>query len=215
MSCTCRQPVRPEFKDSYNDLLDKPKINGVTLSGNLTAADLGIKAGVQFKIVPQLPVTDIDDATIYLVPVQVGQTDNIYQEWIYINNKWEKIGEPINIQGAGGTNVRVLTLFDIGEKYIDRNAQDIHLNTKADINRLWPWLNLSNDELVICTHGLEVLIYFATGWNFYGFQTSGVPFAVEAIGSIDESFILKFDRIYIDENGNAFIDNPTASRPSL
>jgi hypothetical protein len=103
MSCVCQQPVRPEFKDSYKDLLDKPKINGVTLSGNLTAADLGIKAGAQFKIVQQLPVADIDEATIYLVPVQVGQTDNIYQEWIYINNKWEKIGEPISIEGGSGT----------------------------------------------------------------------------------------------------------------
>lgn len=102
MSCICKSPVRPEFKDSYNDLLDKPQINGVTLSGNLTAADLGIKAGAQFKIVPQLPVTDIEESTIYLVPVQVGQTDNIYQEWIYINNKWEKIGEPISIEGSSG-----------------------------------------------------------------------------------------------------------------
>lgn len=98
MSCICNSPVRPEFKDSYKDLLDKPKINGVTLSGDLTAADLGIKAGAQFKIVQQLPVTDIEETTVYLVPAQVGQTDNIYQEWIYINNKWEKVGEPINIQ---------------------------------------------------------------------------------------------------------------------
>lgn len=101
MPCTCHQPVRPEFKDSYKDLLDKPKINGVPLSGNLTSADLGIKAGAQFKIVQQLPITDIDEATVYLVPVQVGQTDNIYQEWIYINNRWEKIGEPISVQGGG------------------------------------------------------------------------------------------------------------------
>lgn len=209
MSCTCRQPVRAEFKDSYKDLLDKPQINGVTLSGNLTAADLGIKAGAQFKIVSQLPVTDIDETTIYLVPVHVGQTDNIYQEWIYINNKWEKIGEPINIQGAGGTNVRVLTLADIGGGYIDHNAQDIYIETKDDINRLWPWLNLSNDELVICTYGLKVLIRFADGWNIFGNQTSGASFTVGAIGPIDESFLIKFDRIYINKNGDAFIDNPT------
>lgn len=100
MSYICHQPVRPEFKSSYNDLLDKPQINGVTLSGNLTPADIGIKAGAQFKIVPQLPVTNIDESTIYLVPVQVSQTDNIYQEWIYIDNKWEKIGEPISVEGV-------------------------------------------------------------------------------------------------------------------
>lgn len=102
MSCICNSPVRPSFKDSYKDLLDKPSINGVTLDGALTAADLGIKAGAQFKIVTALPITDIDEATVYLVPAQVGQDDNIYQEWIYINNKWEKIGEPINIEPSGG-----------------------------------------------------------------------------------------------------------------
>ena len=92
MPCFCKSPVRPSFKDSYNDLLDQPKVNGVTLRGNLTPADLGIKAGAQFKVVSQLPVTDIDETTVYLVPIQIGQADNIYQEWIYINNKWEKIG---------------------------------------------------------------------------------------------------------------------------
>jgi hypothetical protein len=134
MSCIYRQPVRPEFKDSYKDLLDKPKINGVTLSGNLTAADLGIKAGAQFKIVQELPVTGIDEATIYLVPVEVGQTDNIYQEWIYINNKWEKIGEPITIDT--GTASFVLCTKDIVFKHsgsVDnlsglQNATDLTFN---------------------------------------------------------------------------------------
>jgi hypothetical protein len=101
MSCICQQPVRPEFKSSYKDLLDKPRINSVTLSGDLTAADLGIKAGAQFKIVSRLPdVEDVDVNTVYLVAVSVGGNDNIYQEWIYIDNNWEKIGDPINVGGV-------------------------------------------------------------------------------------------------------------------
>jgi hypothetical protein len=132
MSCICNSPVRPEFKDSYNDLLDKPKINGVTLSGNLTAADLGIKAGAQFKIVAQLPVTDIDEATVYLVPVQVGQTDNIYQEWIYINNKWEKIGEPINIDVGIKTKVISSYRGRISYEYLITHNFDVTL----DLNTL-------------------------------------------------------------------------------
>lgn len=164
MSCTCSSPVRPEFKDSYKDLLDKPsingtvidgnietdnlgikyptldnlpQINGVTLSGNLTAADLGIKAGAQFKIVTALPVTDIDEATVYLVPAQVGQNDNIYQEWIYINNKWEKIGEPINIQTENPT-VKCENLYlDISEDmslFSYSSIKEFFLNPKPELN---------------------------------------------------------------------------------
>jgi hypothetical protein len=139
MSCTCYSPIRPEFKDSYNDLLDKPKINGVTLSGNLTAADLGIKAGAQFKIVPQLPVTDIDEATIYLVPVQVGQTDNIYQEWIYINNKWEKIGEPISIEGGGGIGSinRISVTLDSAASWTTRRSLEAYLEIPLENNKTY------------------------------------------------------------------------------
>lgn len=163
MSCTCIQPVRPEFKDSYKDLLDKPRINnrildgnvlskdlglnysadladkprinGVTLNGNLSLDDLGIKAGAKFKIVPQLPVSDIDDTTIYLVPVQVGQADNIYQEWIYINDAWEKIGEPINIDVGIKTKAISSYVGSISYEYLSDHRFDVilDLNTLNEI----------------------------------------------------------------------------------
>jgi hypothetical protein len=152
MSCTCYQPIRPEFKDSYKDLLDKPQINGVTLSGNLTAADLGIKAGAQFKIVPQLPVTDIDEATIYLVPVQVGQTNNIYQEWIYINNKWEKIGEPISIEGGGGT-------VGITGRYVQLTFGNFPL-ISIDFFNQFSDLNLEDGKIYIAYKGQDHGITF-------------------------------------------------------
>lgn len=85
-----------------------------------------VKAGAQFKIVQQLPTSNIDEATVYIVPVQVGQTDNIYQEWIYINNKWEKIGEPISIQGGDPTYKTVRCNFN-------NNGQDIALLTNGEL----------------------------------------------------------------------------------
>ena len=36
----------PEEASSYSDLTDKPSINGVTLSGNKTTAELGINSAV-------------------------------------------------------------------------------------------------------------------------------------------------------------------------
>ena len=52
-----------------------------------------VSAIPKFKItvVEQLPTTDISASTIYLIPSQSEESD-IFQEWIYVNNKWEKLG---------------------------------------------------------------------------------------------------------------------------
>lgn len=48
--------------------------------------------GIQFSIVEQLPATGAA-GTIYLVQKTVTATGNIYTEWIYVNNKWETLGD--------------------------------------------------------------------------------------------------------------------------
>lgn len=178
MSCICNSPVRPEFKDSYKDLLDKPKINGVTLNGNLTAADLGIKAGAQFKIVTALPITDIDEATVYLVPAQVGQDDNIYQEWIYINGKWEKIGEPINIQPSTESAKVLNANVDISE-FVSDTTNNYVLSNSFN----WPSGTILSDGLYISsTHvypslgeeGLHIRFNISTSYNLYTDDSFGL-----------------------------------------
>ena len=39
-----------------------------------------------------LPTTDISTRTIYLVPKTTAQTNNSFDEYMYINNTWERIG---------------------------------------------------------------------------------------------------------------------------
>lgn len=51
-------------------------------------ADIGFTP----EISESLPTENIDANTIYMIPSQDGEGDNIYEEWMYINNKWEKIG---------------------------------------------------------------------------------------------------------------------------
>lgn len=43
-------------------------------------------------VVQTLPTQDIDTHTIYLVPKQTAGTNDVYDEYLYINNAWEHIG---------------------------------------------------------------------------------------------------------------------------
>lgn len=85
-------------KLSINQLPVLKTINGnsVVGSGNIEL-DLSL-----YKIVESLPVLDIDENKIYLVLSNGGgKTGDIYTEYIYANNKWEKLGEykaEINIE---------------------------------------------------------------------------------------------------------------------
>ena len=46
----------------------------------------------RFEVVSTLPTTDIKTNVIYLIPAASSQTNNIKDEYIYLNNAWEKIG---------------------------------------------------------------------------------------------------------------------------
>ena len=43
------------------------------------------------SVVQALPVSEIDDNTIYMVP-KTGSTGDVYDEYLYVNNVWEHIG---------------------------------------------------------------------------------------------------------------------------
>nr|DAK12196.1 MAG TPA: hypothetical protein [Caudoviricetes sp.] len=61
-------------KTEVNDL-----INGIT--------------SMNVAVVQTLPTSGISATTIYLVPKSTSQTNNAYDEYLYVNNKWEKIGD--------------------------------------------------------------------------------------------------------------------------
>lgn len=44
------------------------------------------------KIVDSLPTSNISTTTVYMIPSQQSSQDNIYDEYMYINESWEKIG---------------------------------------------------------------------------------------------------------------------------
>ena len=64
-------------------------INGKSIeNGNNITIDLTL-----FKVVDTLPVSDIDVNKIYLLPNPAGVDNNTYIEYMYINGRWEVVGE--------------------------------------------------------------------------------------------------------------------------
>ena len=53
----------------------------------------GIETGLlKRSVVASLPSTGIDENTIYMVERTNSETNNVYDEYLYLNNSWEKIG---------------------------------------------------------------------------------------------------------------------------
>lgn len=115
----------------YDDLLDKPTIpvvptnvsaftndsdyqTGAQVSSAISTA-IGDITGVEFEVVQTLPQVG-EAGVIYLVPNQ-GTAPNIYDEYIYVNNAFEKIGT---------------TEIDLSN-YVTETELQTALATKADV----------------------------------------------------------------------------------
>ena len=109
---------KSDFSGNYNDLSNKPTIPTKTSdlsndSGFITNAvnDLinyykktetytqaevnsliGAISTMDIRVVETLPTQDISTTTIYLLPKQTTETQNVYDEYIYVSNSWEQIG---------------------------------------------------------------------------------------------------------------------------
>jgi len=104
----------------YLKLINKPSINDVELTGNKTTSDLGLidntvndllnyylKSETYSKIEVNTIVSNInqfrvlrldvkpetgEEKIIYLIPKPDGVSPDIHDEWLWINNSWELIG---------------------------------------------------------------------------------------------------------------------------
>lgn len=100
---------------------------------------------MSLQVVQALPTEDIQTNVIYLVPRSDSETGNIYDEYIYVSNAWEKIGSTdvdltgyatetwVNTQIAGfltqsqieGLINTALTNYYTKSDFVDFSAQDI------------------------------------------------------------------------------------------
>lgn len=91
--------VKSDISKVVESMLTKDavgKANGVASldsNGSVPIEQLGNIDTTLFLIVRELPTTDIKPNKIYLVPNQDGQGDNVYLEYLYVEDVWEKLGE--------------------------------------------------------------------------------------------------------------------------
>lgn len=91
--------VKSDISKVVESMLTKDavgKANGVaSLDSNCSVPieQLGNIDTKLFLIVRELPTTDIQSNKIYLVPNQDGQGNNVYIEYLYVEDVWEKLGE--------------------------------------------------------------------------------------------------------------------------
>lgn len=76
-------------KLTLSQLPDLKTINGESVVGK---GDITIDLSL-YRIVEALPEDNIEENKIYLVLSSKGEEGNVYSEWIYDGNKWEKIGD--------------------------------------------------------------------------------------------------------------------------
>ena len=93
-------------------------------SGNLTI-DLTI-----YRVVQSLPASDIDPNKIYLMLNPDGSTNNAYDEYMYVNDGWEKIGQMgnnIDLTGyltIADASLAYLTIADASTTYVKDASLD-------------------------------------------------------------------------------------------
>lgn len=54
----------------------------------------GDTGSIKFIVVTELPTENIDETAIYLKPVESPKGENNFEEFIYVNGKWEDLGTP-------------------------------------------------------------------------------------------------------------------------
>lgn len=91
--------VKSDISKVVESMLTKDtvgKANGVASldsNGSVPIEQLGNVDTTLFLIVRELPTADIKSNKIYLVPNEDGQGNNVYIEYLYVENVWEKVGE--------------------------------------------------------------------------------------------------------------------------
>lgn len=77
--------------DSTSDLTNDSDFQTSSDVSTAIASAIGDINSFNVEVVSALPSTNIDDHTIYFAP-NSGDNNNIYDEWMYINESWEKLG---------------------------------------------------------------------------------------------------------------------------
>ena len=129
-----------------------------TAIGNVNSFDMAV--------VQTLPTQDINTHTIYLVP-KTGETNDVYDEYVYINNAWEMIGNTQIDLSNYATKNEVTALIDdtasVGDTDVTFSADKLTAMDSALKNAIERKFGVSNLK---ANGGLQVEVDTETGKNY-------------------------------------------------
>jgi hypothetical protein len=117
-----------------------------------------------FIVVTSLPTTGVSNK-IYLLPSTTTGEENIYIEYLYVNNVWEKIGEY-----KASTDLSEYTKsvsINNGTKVTPDTAGNINLTVESSVTKL---NDLTDVSISNATTG-DVLYYNGTTWANTNLET--------------------------------------------
>lgn len=191
----------------YNDLTNKPQINGHELSGNKSASDLGLQAAGDYALKSEIPDTGkfATKEELNNITPTIGENGN----W-FING--EDTGKPAKgSDGADGVSLGEIAL--VQETGTESGSENKVMSQKAVSEKLTELYNYYLDKL----KEQEILLYSDLIWSVGLYDTKGI-LDVNQKGYVNTFIpIAKRDlRLYnynndaivnfIDKNG-AFISN--------
>lgn len=91
---------------------------------DVTALQQAVAGALHREIVESLPTTDINPNTIYMILSGTSATENVYNEFMYVNNAWELIGT----SATDLTNYYTKAEVD-GKLLLKANASDLTSHT--------------------------------------------------------------------------------------
>ena len=126
--------------DNYNDLTNKPQINGVTLQGNKGASDLGLFSGNYNDLTnrPSIP-SKLNDLDVTYYNLQDGDTLRYIGEPV---NGWENAPFPNSLSSLNDVDVtspvggHALIFDSQSQKWVDRPYPYYNLTSKPTLNNV-------------------------------------------------------------------------------
>lgn len=138
-------------KTEADNLLDDKADKATTYTKTETDNLIGAIENVTIEVVTELP-TEGESNKIYLVPKEGGQAPNVYDEYVYANDAFEKIGDTeIDLSGYATTEAMNTALADKADKselsdYAKTADVNTALDDKADKSAIADMLTCDNIE---------------------------------------------------------------------
>lgn len=115
LSCNTN-PIKCNFVRSYDDLVGKPSINGVTLEGNISFDDLGLYAWLEEETKNFLTTSELDTKLAGYIKTESNGSNS----------------EAFSIVGMDGVSVAVMSYGNISFTY-----NDGYFNKNSDFSSEW------------------------------------------------------------------------------